>query len=387
MTVFDQPDSRNRLQMELKLAVKFCFWVVLLGPLAQVLVWASVEGFSVPWGKAVHLYVLVLVHFLCYTPLFGGALVLIRSRGLRPNWLVVCIGGAALVGLSSLCAVWISIALGVKPASDWHKALLVSACTGVGVTVVVLAIERLYKSAITSRLDAQSRELDRERAQRATAEARWNSLESRVHPHFLFNTLSSIRELMHRDIAEADAMIQRFAGLIRFSLDSSCNTLVPLAEELQTVSQYLEIEKMRLGPRLTYRLTMTPQCSTFTIPALSVLTLVENSVKHAVACRRSGGRIEINTQVEGVYLRVDVRDDGAGFDESAILPGHGLDLLLRRLESLYQSNTASLLLAAAGVDVTLSQVTLLIPIKMPSRDAAGTTGLTVPHEQTSLLPS
>ena len=369
--------SQHSLRQELKTAFKYSFWIVLVGPLAQVLLWAGVEGPAFSWEKLTHLYVLVLVNFLCYTPLFGGGLVLIGSRRIRPNWLAVGLGGAALAVLSSLCATAISTALGVRPGPNWTTALVFSTCRGLVVTSLVLAVAQLYHSAVVNRLYAQNQELDRERAHRAAAEARWNSLESRVHPHFLFNTLSSIRELMHRDLRQADVMIQRFSSLIRFSLDSSRNTLVPLTEEWLTVSEYLEIEKMRLGSRLRYKLALSPECADLTVPALSVLTLVENSVKHAVACRRSGGSVEIAARIEGKHLSIEVCDDGCGFDESAIRPGHGLDLLLSRLESLYESNTASLLLPAANGPI---KVTLLIPLTAPNASPA------MHHEQTALLP-
>ena len=364
MTNFDHTRKSSQIQLDLKTALVFSFWIILAGPLTLLFLWAAIEGFSMPWGKFENRYVVILVHFLCYTPPFAAGSVTIRNWDLRQNWLVVGVGSAVLAISSALFAVGILIALGVESKQDWPKSLMKSTCAGVGVTVLVLAFGRLYHSGVTNRIEAQRRIVERERAHRAAAEAQWNSLESRVHPHFLFNTLSSIRELMHRDLAEADLMIQRFATLIRFSLDSSRNALVPLAEELQIVTHYLEIEKMRLGSRLTYQLTMAPECAVFKVPALSVLTLAENSVKHAVACRRSGGLVEISAQIDSGRVRIEVCDDGAGFDESGILPGHGLDLLLKRLESLYQSDIASLSLPVAGGP---ARVTLLIPTGVGAR--------------------
>lgn len=375
VTVLEQAEPQPALRQELRTALQFCFWILLLGPVAQVLLWATVEGPSVPLAKVAHLYLLVLVNFLCYTPLFGAGLLLIRSRRLRYHWLLIGAGSTALSLLASLCATALSFSLGNKVGRNWELALLFSTCRGLAVTALVLIVARMYHSAVVSRLQAQHRELERERAHRAAVEAQWNSLESRVHPHFLFNTLSSIRELMHRDIAEADVMIQRFSSLIRFSLDSNRNTLVPLAEEWQTVTGYLEIEKMRLGSRLTYKLSLPPECSNLQIPALSVLTLVENSVKHAVASRRSGGEVNVSALVENNRLIVDVCDDGYVFCESAIQQGHGLDLLLRRLESLY-GNSASLLLPS---DNSPKKVRLAVPISTQNASVKA-------DEQTSLLP-
>jgi hypothetical protein len=374
----DQP-----LGPELRSAVVFCFWLLLLGPVIQIFVWTSVEGFSVPWEKLARHYLVVLVHFLCYTPLFVGGLLLVRLRRLRLSWVAVGLGTASLAGLCSVGAVETLIALGIKPRADWSKGLLHSTAAGIVITAIVLYLERLYHSMVIARLEAQRRELDRERAQRTAMEAQWNSLESRVRPHFLFNTLSSIRELMHQNVAEADVMIQHFAHLIRFSLDSSRHTLIPLEEELRTVSQYLEIEKMRLGFRLNWRLSTTADCGSLGVPALSVLTLVENSVKHVVASRRLGGCITINAKLEGDRLYIDVCDDGPGIDESSIAPGHGLDLLLRRLESLYPGE---IVLQLGSKSACPARVSLALPARISEVGLMASGHGKIQDEQTPVLP-
>lgn len=217
------------LRSELNTTVRFCSWAVLIGPLAQILLWAAVEGSSVTWQRFLKGYLVILVHFICYAPLFGAAVLLLRSRVVSRTWVSIGIGSVSLAVVASSSAVTILIASGIKTAADRPKSLLVSTCVGLAMTALALAAEWTYRSMVTSRIEAQQRILERERATRAAAEAQWNSLESRLHPHFLFNTLSSIRELMHRDVAEADIMIQRFSNLIRFSLDSSRNRLVTLA--------------------------------------------------------------------------------------------------------------------------------------------------------------
>lgn len=120
--------------------------------------------------------------------------------------------------------------------------------------------------------------------------------------------------------------------------------------------------------------------STLHVPSLSVLTLVENSVKHAIACRRSGGHLEIKARAEREQVRIEVCDDGSGFDESVISPGHGLYLLRERLQTLYPRQSASLLLPAAQRPVVVS---LLIPaalsMHLPSPAPA------YDYEQTSQL--
>jgi len=357
MTTMPNPTA-GTYRWRAKTMLLFCAWSILIGPVVQVLMWATVEGPPLSYVHLLHSYIGCLVHFLLYTALFGGVLMLPRTSVRQIAWPGVLGGVVALASVASLTAVTVLDRLsdaGRPTLGQW----IFSTLTGIGITSVVLLMERLYFTALSSRLEAQGRALDQERAKRSAAEARWLSLESRVHPHFLFNTLGSIRELMHRDIAQADQMIQRFASLIRFSLDSGNKVLVPVAEELWIVEQYLEIEKMRLGPRLSYRIQQSHGVASAKLPALSVLTLVENSIKHAIASRRSGGRLEIDASYEGENLRVDVLDDGPGFDCSQIVADHGLDLLLGRLESCYKGQRARLVLPQPGDAV---RVTLLIPV-------------------------
>lgn len=184
----------------------------------------------------------------------------------------------------------------------------------------------------------KERQLAEERANKMAAEARFASLESRVHPHFLFNTLNSISALVREDPAEAERMIERLAALIRFSLDSELAGLVPLSEELRVTRDYLEIEKVRFGDRLRYSIEPEAGTEGCQVPPLSVQTLVENSVKYAVGVRREGAEIAVRARLVAGELRVEVSDDGPGFDPlQSLKPGHGLDLLQRRLTALFGS--------------------------------------------------
>ena len=184
------------------------------------------------------------------------------------------------------------------------------------------------------------------------------SLESRVHPHFLFNTLNSISALVREDPAEAERMIERLAALLRYSLDSELAGVVALREELRIVRDYLEIEKVRFGDRLRYRIEADEAAVSQTVPALSVQTLVENSVKYAVGALRDGAEIVVSARVEDGRLRVEVSDDGPGFEPaSSLKPGHGLDLLQHRLTSLFGSSASLEMTAREGHTLIAISVT------------------------------
>ena len=200
--------------------------------------------------------------------------------------------------------------------------------------IVAGGIEDVRDRLRTTSLQLRTRELERERAEKLATEARLSSLESRVHPHFLFNALNSISALIREDPVAAERLVERLAALLRFSLDSHAG-LVPLGKELQIVRDYLEIEKVRFGDRLSFRIEVPEELHGIEIPAMSVQTLVENSVKYAVAPRREGGTIVVSAIEEKGAAVIQVRDDGAGFSLADIRQGHGLDLLQSRLQTAF----------------------------------------------------
>jgi signal transduction histidine kinase len=168
-------------------------------------------------------------------------------------------------------------------------------------------------------------------AERMAAEAQLASLESRVHPHFLFNTLNSIAALIPDDPKGAERMTTQLASLMRSSLDRQSTGLVPLADELRIVRDYLEIERVRLGGRLRYDLRVDGSAGAAGVPSLIVQTLVENSVKYAVSPRREGATVAVHASTNGAVVRIRVEDDGPGFDAGHAMPGHGLALVRERL--------------------------------------------------------
>jgi LytS/YehU family sensor histidine kinase len=130
------------------------------------------------------------------------------------------------------------------------------------------------------------------------------------------------------------------AALLRFSLDASHAGLVPLSREMKIVTDYLEIERARFGDRLHYRLDIAPEAGDAKVPPLAVQTLVENSVKFAVAPSRAGGDIRIAGVRENGLLRVEVSDDGPSFQLESAPAGHGLDNLKGRLATLFGNQAA-----------------------------------------------
>ena len=116
-------------------------------------------------------------------------------------------------------------------------------------------------------LQLRTKELERERALKLATEAQLASLESRIHPHFLFNTLNSISSLIPEDPARAERLVEQMAALLRFSLDANQSGLVPLSSELKIVADYLEIERARFGDRLRYQIDVPAELNELPHPA------------------------------------------------------------------------------------------------------------------------
>lgn len=350
-------------QHPMLVGLRITLGAVFLGPWVLSLLMVSALNFQITPQQFLKEFLISQVHFLFYGALLFGAICYMRMRTNTPlamkalAFVVICL-------CASAASLWVCDLAGLHTANDFTMGLAHSLGISVVVSGVVLLIEWTYHRLVVARRESERKELERERALRLAAEARWSSLESRMRPHFLFNTLSSIRELMHRDIPMADRMVERFAELVRFSLDAADCAEAPLEEELEMVSNYLAIEEMRFGHRIRWSVECPPVLASALVPPLSILTLAENAVKHAVSKRRSGGQIHVLAQQDGDHLRVTVRDDGPGFGEDDLKPGHGLDLLRQRLHLLYGSASRLTIHAEAGAS-SGSRVVLSLPHPNP----------------------
>jgi sensor histidine kinase YesM len=227
----------------------------------------------------------------------------------------------------------------------------------VGVFSYFYEIQRKRLEATT--LELRTKQLEESEARKAALEAQLSSLESRIHPHFLFNTLNSIAALTLEDPPLAEQIVDRLANLLRFSLYATKFETVPLGEELTIVRHYLEIERARFGERLRYTFDVPRELERAAVPPLAVQTLVENAVKFAVAARRHGGTIEIRARESDGSLRLEVWDDGPGFTTRSVVEGHGLDLLQNRLAVVY-ANRATL---QVGRENDRTTVSLSVPLR------------------------
>jgi two-component system, LytTR family, sensor histidine kinase AlgZ len=212
-------------------------------------------------------------------------------------------------------------------------ALLAALIFGVGAFLYGSMQERLHRAEEK----LHEKELLEERAQKLAVEARLDSLASRLHPHFLFNTLNSISALIVDNPTLAEKTVGRLATLLRSSLDNTNQPLIPLRQELQMIRDYFEIERVRFGDRLVGRIDAPEELQDAPVPPLSILSLVENAVKHGISPQPAGGELVIaaSTKERDASLLIEVHDTGPGFKLAAIPAGHGLDNLVVRLHALF----------------------------------------------------
>jgi two-component sensor histidine kinase len=213
----------------------------------------------------------------------------------------------------------------------------------------------------------RQRELLASQLETKLAQTQLQILKMQLHPHFLFNTLNAISALIHQDVELADRMIARLGDLLRTTLDNANQQEVRFQQELDFIQPYLEIEKARLGARLTVELQIDPAIMDARVPNLILQPLVENAIRHGIAPRPGPGRIQIQAGRENGCLHLAVTDSGPGLQAPLeALKGIGLANTRARLEKLYGSNQR--LDLTTGPDGGL-QVDITIPYRETAPDA------------------
>jgi signal transduction histidine kinase len=264
-----------------------------------------------------------------------------RDQGRYPRliFLVYALALTCTATVGSLAGgVGLEVARIIPPSEYWLEfrgtlpfAIVISLMIGLSLTTY----ETLRFKLQATTLELRTRQVEQERAYKLLAEAQLSSLESRIHPHFLFNTLNSIAALIPSDPQRAEDTVGKLASLLRFSLNANPSGLVPLGQELKIVRDYLEIERTRFGQRLRYDVAVPETLIDAKVPPLALQCLVENAVKHVVAERAQGATIQITGSKDSGRIELEVIDDGPGFSLDAITPEHGLGNLIARLELLF----------------------------------------------------
>jgi signal transduction histidine kinase len=221
----------------------------------------------------------------------------------------------------------------ITPERRQHLARLYALLPVVPTVLITLIAYHLVWRQVEA-LQSRARELTE-----LAATAQLAALRAQINPHFLFNSLNSIAQLIRSDPDKAEACVERLAEIFRYILNRAEKEFVPLGEELQMTRAYLDIERARFDERLRVRTSIDPKSLRQMIPNLILQPLVENALKHGLARKLGVGTVSIDARVEGDTLTLTVGDDGLGMP-GAVLDevyhrGVGLSNLRQRLERLY----------------------------------------------------
>jgi two-component system, LytTR family, sensor kinase len=256
--------------------------------------------------------------------------------------------------------------------SEWWVELLICATAPI---VVGIPLKIWNAVRVERKLEEQGRLL---------LEARLDALQRQINPHFLFNTLNSITSLVRSQPELAREMIVKLANILRVLLKDR-EAFLPLSEELQFTDDYLDIEVVRFGSKLKVVKEIAEDTLHIVVPGMLLQPLIENSIKHGLEPRISGGTVTLRSRItENGQLRVEVEDDGVGmapdrFSASPasglVSPGTGIGVrnVRERMEVLYGHLASVEINSRPGRG---TKVTLLMPILDAGAEAWGPIGAT-----------
>jgi signal transduction histidine kinase len=210
---------------------------------------------------------------------------------------------------------------------------------------------------LLERREHQAREL--------AARAQLEALRAQINPHFLFNSLNSIAQLISTEPERAEECVERLAEIFRYLLQSENRSFVTLEDELDIADAYLDIERARFGERLEVDFVVDEAVRHHVVPTLILQPLIENAVRHGVSQKVGGGKVSIEAQLQDGDLRVVVRDTGVGMKsgiDAALSRGVGLRNVYDRLVQLYGESYAPRIDSTPGAGTT---VTVRVPPSSP----------------------
>jgi len=214
----------------------------------------------------------------------------------------------------------------------------------------------LWRRGAVARQSAQALQLRHVQMQQQLTQLKLQALRSQIEPHFLFNTLATVRSLRGTEPARGERLLTHLIAYLR-ATGSASPSGATLGAEIDIIRAYLGVVEMRMSDRIAVSIDVPDELLDYAIPSLAVATLVENAVKHGLAPKPDGGTVCVSARRQGDFLEVSVADDGVGFAGVAGSGGTGIGLanVRARLRTLHGDQAALLIRAneTAGALVTV----------------------------------
>ena len=335
-------------------------WLLLTSVFASQL---FIAGYVKPWPRAFAAEAVYWLSWWVMAPAVFWWCRSLRSKGWSLRAPALMLGAAITVfgqpfiaDLIGEVQSWLHLCVGECEARaallspEW----LARVARNAGVNLPVYAGVVLAWYAVTYYREARDREMQAVELESMLHQAQLETLRSQLNPHFLFNALHSMAELVHSDPKLAEKLIVRLGELLRQVLQSSNRQEVTLAEEIDFIRGYVDIEQMRLGERLRVNWDIDAAALPVRVPSLVLQPLVENAIQHGIAAATGPGTLGIAARLDAGFLLLEVRDNGPGLARaSESSPGIGLANTRARLRRLYGERQDFELKAGEGLTVRL----------------------------------
>ncbi len=251
------------------------------------------------------------------------------------RWALQVIGVALAVPLAVL-ALYLFVTTG-DSLPFWHNerrlnGFMLMTMSGLLVAPWTAVAALFRQSEYAARRQALAFELERSELERKALDSRLRLLQAQVEPHFLFNTLANVRELVDAGSPQAGTVLDSLIAYLRAAVPRLHETTTTLGQELQLVRAYLELMHLRMPDRLQFDVQVDEPALSLRCPPTTLLTLVENAVRHGIDPSEEGGRIEVRVRVRDGRCRAEVSDTGVGLQRAGDGPGTGLSTLRERLQ-------------------------------------------------------
>ena len=309
---------------------------------AVALAIAIVVAFAMMWtwgGSRSSLFLRIIIIGLSGTAAFS----LFESWPRRlPRWLERWVMQVVAVGLTMPVATWSIYLLGTPQGARpfWQDPARWSGWIHLTIAGLLIAPWAAV-AAIVRQKEAFARDreltfaLERSELERQALDARLHLLQAQVAPHFLFNTLANVQALVDAGSPRASTVLRSLTAYLRAAVPLLHESAATIERELQLVQPYLELMQMRMPDRLQYAMHVDPATLTVRCPPTTLLTLVENAVRHGIDPSEEGGRIDLDVARHGERCVIRVTDTGAGLQPSTNGLGTGLTTLQERLQLIF----------------------------------------------------